>query len=180
MDMSPIDSNDNDYENEQNFECWSIAKRPVFTWNATWTPRQPYSKKNWATEGILLHVCQVCIPWLNDKERYTLFQSLRPVDHYDFRIAEPPYIENSCGKFFCLTRRCWTILSHAMLDPISTHEAEILLNLKSEYQDIKNEILLDRKAIEYIVSATNRVLLEAKSANRLSARGGSFSVRWYY
>jgi hypothetical protein len=66
-----------------------------------------------AIGGILLHVCQVCIPWLNDKDRNTLLQSLRPVNHYDFRIAEPPYIENSCGKFFALTPRCWTILSHA-------------------------------------------------------------------
>jgi len=114
---------------------------------------------------------------LNEKDCNTLFQSLRPVNHYDFHIAESPYIENSCGEFFGLTHRCWTILSHAVLTPISFQEAENLLNLKSGCKNAKREILLDRKATEYVVTATNHVLLAAKSAYRLSAKGGSFSVR---
>lgn len=114
---------------------------------------------------------------MNEKDHNTLFQSLRPVNHYDFHIAESPYIENFCGKFFRLPPRCWTILSHAFLAPISIQEAENFLNQKEESHDVKSEVLLDRKATEYVVTATNHVLLAAKSAYRLSASGGSFSVK---
>jgi len=166
-----------EYGNEQNVECRPIAKRPVVTRGITRTDYRPCSKKSSVTEEVFLQICQVCTRFLSDKERNSLFQSLRPAPCYDFRIADPPYIENSSGNLFPLTLRCWNILSQATLAPVSIQNAEDFLNLKLECQDGKKEILLDRKAIEYIVSATNRVLLVAKSTNRLSAKGSSFSVR---
>jgi hypothetical protein len=114
---------------------------------------------------------------LSDRERNILFQSHQQVYKYDFHIANYPYIKDSSGKFFQLTFRCWTILSQVIHEPLDFLDAENLLNSKSDKKDEKKYIVLDGKAIEYIVSKTNSVLRAARSAYRLSARGSSFSLR---
>ena len=101
---------------------------------------------------------------------------LHPKSKYDFFVTKPGFIENRHGEFFHLTDRCWLVLSHAAVAPISIHDVENLLNPALEQQDAKFEVQLDQRAVEYIVSTTNRVLKAAESAYRLSARGGSFSV----
>ena len=63
------------------------------------------------------------------------------------------------------------------LGAIGFETAATLLNEEFKRQDGKHEILLERKACEYIVTKTNRVLSVAKSVWRLSAKGESFSLR---
>ena len=128
-------------------------------------------------EKIPFLLCQASIRFLNETERDALFRSLRPNSNYDFAIAAPGFIEAANGKFISLTPRCWTILSHAIQSPLSFQEAETLLNQGAEVATIIEDILLDRKASEYIVYTTNIALRKAKSIHRLSARGECFSIR---
>ena len=114
---------------------------------------------------------------MSESERDVLLQTIRPAPLYDFRIADGFRIADSSGKFFYLTRRCWIILSRVVLQSICFQDAEDLLNEELGLRDSIHEIVLERKVREYIVTATNRVLSAAKSAWRLSAKGGYFSIR---
>jgi len=113
---------------------------------------------------------------LNESERDTLLQIIRPTP-YDFRIADGFRIADSNGKFFCLARRCWIILSRVVLQSICFRDAEDLLNDELRLRDSTQEIALERKVREHIVTATNHALLAAKSVWRLSAKGEHFSMR---
>ncbi|MDR1493844.1 MAG: hypothetical protein LBT05_14165 [Planctomycetaceae bacterium] len=122
-------------------------------------------------------VCQIAIGLMNENERTSFLHMLRPASKYDFRITDPCFIENSKGESFSMTRRCWIALSLATEAPISIQAIEDYLNRESEQNDGKHEILLDKRAVAYIVNRTNRILRKAKSSYRLSAKGGSFSIK---